>query len=180
MEGEEEGEQCDGRAVRRAVAGAAACGDETGESPSRLSLSSTGRRVWSASCGRPQKRAGRKSFLALALVDGASSARCGELGRLGPEDVGRAEKSREKVLLGSPPLADLVGARPVAQRVRMWWRRSARAVGAWMDGEALGRGGKGKGESLLVEANFGVGRAQRRVAHGDGAGRWRIMVLSCE
>ena len=91
-----------------------------------------------------------------------------------------AEKSREKVLLGSPPLADLIGARPVAQRVRRWWRRSARAVGAWMDGEALGRGGKGKGESLLVEANFGVGRAQRRVAHGDGAGRWRIMVLSCE
>ena len=136
MEGEEEGEQCDGRAVRRAVAGAAACGDETGESPSRLSLSSTGRRAWSASCGRPQKRAGRKSFLALALVDGASSARCGELGRLGPEDVGRAEKSREKVLLGSPPLADLIGARPVAQDVVAAVGARSRSVDGWRSARA--------------------------------------------
>ena len=176
MEGEEEGEQCDGRAVRRAVAGAAACGDETGESPSRLSLSSTGRRAWSASCGRPQKRAGRKSFLALALVGHRAHGAASLAGLDWRTSAARKRAGRKSFL--ALPLSPTSLARDPWRR--MWWRRSARAVGAWMDGEALGRGGKGKGESLLVEANFGVGRAQRRVAHGDGAGRWRIMVLSCE
>ena len=170
MEGEEECERCDATDVRRAVASV-----DRRERPRKgagrksfwLSLSSS--MVRRAVASAPRKRAGRKSFLALALADGASSERCGELWPAWTANQSpRAETSREKVLLGCPSRCDLVDVRRCGQRVRCG-AGAGSAVGARgrsVDGEALGCGGKRKGESLIREANFGVGKAQGRVAHG--------------
>ena len=175
MEGEEECERCDATDVRRAVASVdrrerRPHGKEPGESPSRLSLSSS--MVRRAVASAPRKRAGRKSFLALALADGASSERCGELWPAWTANQSpRAETSREKVLLGCPSRCDLVDVRRCGQRVRC---------------------GAGDGSSRRVRSERGWRSArvrrkkERRKSHsggqfwrGEGAGKGRPWRCCC-
>ena len=112
-------------------------GEEKGE---WLVSGVTGGARGSASCGRPRKAS----------------------------ESGGAETSAEKDLLGAADRSRSMARAGLAcerhGRAGNGGRASARAQSERAPGEALGRRGKGKEETLILEANFGVGRAQGLVA----------------
>ena len=82
------------------------------------------------------------------------------------ERLGRRRNERgERPSWRCGPLSfDGVRSREFGLRTGNGGRASARAQSERARGKALGRRGKGKEETLILEANFGVGRAQGLIA----------------